>query len=103
MLSFHSHAGVQVEGNLEETDADGMDMSWRLNVRAHFVAACAAVPHMKARGEGSIIITSWNSGVIFDASMNAYTTSKHAAVAMTWRAARDYARHNIRFIARCPG
>ncbi|MEC5292591.1 SDR family NAD(P)-dependent oxidoreductase [Aurantimonas sp. C2-5-R2] len=100
---LHSHAGVQVEGNLEEVDADGMDMSWRLNVRAHFVAARAAVSHMKARGGGSIIITSSNSGVIYDAGMIAYATSKHAVVAMTRQMARDYARHNIRFNALCPG
>ncbi len=80
-----------------------MDMSWRLNVRAHFVAARAAVSHMRARGGGSIIITSSNSGVIHYAGMIAYATSKHAVVAMTRQMARDYARHNIRFNALCPG
>jgi len=31
---LHSHAGVQVEGPLEMVDPDGMDLSWRINVRA---------------------------------------------------------------------
>ena len=52
---LHSHAGVQVEGTLEEVDPVGMDLSWALNVRAHFIAARAAVPHMKAQGGGSVI------------------------------------------------
>lgn len=47
---LHSHAGFQIEGNLEQVPLEGMDMSWRLNVRAHFVAARAAVRHMRAQG-----------------------------------------------------
>ena len=39
---LHSHAGYQAEGNLEQVGIDDMDMSWRLNVRAHFIAARAA-------------------------------------------------------------
>ena len=99
----HSHAGIQVEGPLEEIEPDGMDASWRLNVRAHFMAARHAVPHMKRRGGGSIIITSSNSGVLYDRGMIAYATSKHAAVAMARQMALDHARFNIRVNALCPG
>jgi NAD(P)-dependent dehydrogenase (short-subunit alcohol dehydrogenase family) len=100
---LHSHAGYQAEGNLEQVGIDDMDMSWRLNVRAHFIAARAAVGPMKAQGGGSIIITSSNSGVQFDREMIAYATTKHAVVAMTRQMAADYAGHNIRFNALCPG
>jgi NAD(P)-dependent dehydrogenase (short-subunit alcohol dehydrogenase family) len=100
---LHSHAGIQVEGSLLEVDPEGMNASWHLNVRAHFVAARAAVPQMKAQGGGSVVITASNSGVQYDAGMIAYATSKHAAVAMTRQMAKDYARDNIRFNALCPG
>ena len=36
---LHNHAGVQVEGTLEQVPPEGFDRSWDLNVRAHFVAA----------------------------------------------------------------
>ena len=60
---LHSHAGVQVPGRLDQVDVDQMDLSWRLNVRAHFIAAKAAMTVMAARRQGSIIVTSSNSGV----------------------------------------
>jgi NAD(P)-dependent dehydrogenase (short-subunit alcohol dehydrogenase family) len=100
---LHSHAGIQIPGRLEEVTPDQMDASWRLNVRAHFVAARAAMPVMTAQGKGSIIITSSNSGVQFDREMIAYATTKHAVIAMTRQMAVDYARHNVRCNALCPG
>ncbi|MEZ5883428.1 MAG: SDR family NAD(P)-dependent oxidoreductase [Paracoccaceae bacterium] len=100
---LHSHAGLQVEGTLEQVDVAQMDASWRLNVRAHFVAAQAAVGPMKRQGGGSIIITASNSGVQYDREMIAYATTKHAAVAMVRQIAADYARANIRVNALCPG
>ena len=100
---LHSHAGVQVEGNLEQVAPDGMDLSWHVNVRAHFALARLAMPHMRGQGGGSIIVTSSNSGVFFDHEMIAYATSKHAAVAMVKQIAIDYGRHNVRVNALCPG
>lgn len=100
---LHSHAGVQVPGRLTEVALDGMDASWRLNVRAHFVAARAAMPHMQRHRKGSIIITASNSGVQYDRGMIAYCTTKHAVVAMTRQIAVDYAPDNIRCNALCPG
>ena len=100
---LHSHAGYQTEGSLEDVTLEGMDLSWKLNVRSHFIAARAAVGYMKAQGGGSVIITASNSGVQFDREMIAYATTKHAVVAMVRQMAADYARHNIRFNALCPG
>jgi NAD(P)-dependent dehydrogenase (short-subunit alcohol dehydrogenase family) len=100
---LHSHAGLQVEGRLEDVAVADMDASWKMNVRAHFVAAKAAVPAMRAHGGGSVIITSSNSGVQYDREMIAYATTKHAILAMTRQMAADYARENIRFNSLCPG
>lgn len=100
---LHSHAGIQIEGKLEQVAVADMDASWNLNVRAHFVAAKAVVPQMRAQGGGSVIITSSNSGVQYDREMIAYATTKHAVLAMTRQMAADYAHDNIRFNALCPG
>ena len=100
---LHSHAGIQVEGPLEEVEPDGMDASWRINVRAHFRLARLVMPLMRAQGAGSIIVTSSNSGVFYDHGMIAYATSKHAAVAMVKQIAIDYGKYNVRVNALCPG
>ena len=100
---LHSHAGYQIEGNLEQVSIEGMDLSWKLNVRSHFIASRAVVGHMRKQGGGSVIITASNSGIQFDKEMIAYATSKHAVVAMTRQMAADYAKENIRFNALCPG
>jgi NAD(P)-dependent dehydrogenase (short-subunit alcohol dehydrogenase family) len=100
---LHSHAGIQIEGRLEDVAVADMDASWVLNVRAHFVATQAALAPMRAQGGGSVIITSSNSGVQYDREMIAYCTTKHAVLAMTRQMAADYAKENIRFNALCPG
>lgn len=100
---LHSHAGIQIEGKLEQVTVDDLDASWRLNVRSHFVAAQAAITPMRRQGGGSVIVTSSNSGVQYDREMIAYATTKHAVLAMTRQMAADYARENIRFNILCPG
>jgi NAD(P)-dependent dehydrogenase (short-subunit alcohol dehydrogenase family) len=100
---LHSHAGIQVEGTLEQVSVEDMDASWALNVRSHFVAAQAALAPMRTQGGGSVIITSSNSGVQYDREMIAYCTTKHAVLAMTRQMAADYAHEKIRFNALCPG
>lgn len=100
---LHSHAGVQVEGTLEQVSAEGMDRSWQVNVRAPFMLAKLVVPAMKAAGGGVILITSSNSGVFLDNGMIAYITTKTAVIAMARQMALDYAQFGIRVNALCPG
>ncbi|OAP38343.1 oxidoreductase [Sinorhizobium glycinis] len=100
---LHNHAGAQVAGTLEEVDVAGFDRSWSLNVRAHFMAARLVMPSMKAAGRGVIVNTSSSSGVLYDREMIAYTTTKHAVIAMTRQMAGDYAKYGVRVNALCPG
>lgn len=100
---LHNHAGAQVEGNLQQVSIAGFDHSWALNVRAHFMGARQVMPHMVAAGKGVILNTSSSSGVLYDREMIAYTTTKHAVIAMTRQMAGDYAGYGIRVNALCPG
>ena len=100
---LHNHAGAQVEGSLELVSVQGFDASWSLNVRAHFMACRLVMPLMKAARKGVILNTSSSSGVLYDREMIAYTTTKHAVIAMTRQMAGDYAKFGIRVNALCPG
>lgn len=84
-----SQVGILIPRKLTDVTCDDMDASWRLNVRAHFIAARAAMKHMRPQRAGSIIITASNSGVQFDRGMIAYTTTKHAVIAMARQIAAD--------------
>ncbi|HUG60820.1 MAG TPA: SDR family oxidoreductase [Methylomirabilota bacterium] len=100
---LHNHAGIQVEGHLESVSPEGFDRSWDLNVRAHFMASRLVAPVMRAQGGGVILNTSSSSGILYDREMIAYTTTKHAVIAMTRQMAGDYAKYGIRVNALCPG
>jgi len=100
---LHNHAGAQVAGDLEQVAVAGFDWSWSLNVRAHFMAARFVMPLMKKAGRGVILNTSSSSGVLYDREMIAYTTTKHAVIAMTRQMAGDYAKYGVRVNALCPG
>ncbi|MCG5483799.1 SDR family NAD(P)-dependent oxidoreductase [Sinorhizobium alkalisoli] len=100
---LHNHAGAQVAGDLEGVDVEGFDRSWKLNVRAHFMAARLVMSSMKRAGRGVILNTSSSSGVLYDREMIAYTTTKHAVIAMTRQMAGDYAKFGVRVNALCPG
>lgn len=100
---LHNHAGAQVSGDLEQVSIEGFDKSWNLNVRAHFMMARHVMPIMRKAAKGVILNTSSSSGVLYDREMIAYTTTKHAVIAMTRQMAGDYARFGVRVNALCPG
>ena len=88
---------------LEDYPLEVFDQVLSINVRAVWLGLRAAIPFMKARGSGSIVVTSSIQGLSAMPGTSAYTTSKHAVVGMMKGAALELAAHRIRVNAIHPG
>ena len=74
-----------------------------INLKAVWLGLRAVVPSMKARRQGSIVITSSIQGLSALPGTTAYTTSKHALVGMMKGAALELAPFNVRVNTVHPG
>ena len=79
------------------------DETIRVNLRGALVAIQAAVPHMIARGGGSVINTASGAGLTGDLRNPAYGASKAALVSLTRYAATEFGKQGIRCNAISPG
>ncbi|MGP3951422.1 SDR family NAD(P)-dependent oxidoreductase [Streptomyces sp. 7N604] len=79
------------------------DQTMRINLRGTMVATQAAIPHMIARGGGSIINTSSVSGLAGDLGNPAYGASKAAVISLTQSTATQYGKQGVRCNAITPG
>ena len=92
-------ANAGVEGTLAtipEYPVDIFDRVMAVNVRGVWLGIKYAVPAMRERGGGSIVITSSTAGIGGSPEMSAYNTSKHAVIGLMRTAALEGAPLGIR-------
>ena len=92
-------ANAGIEGTLAtipDYPIDVFDRVIAVNVRGVWLALKYAVPAMRERGGGSIVITSSTAGIGGTPEMSAYNTSKHAVTGLMRTAALEGAPHGIR-------
>ena len=98
-----ANAGVGLGG----TAGDVSDDAWRATIDINLSGALflvrAAMPHLEARGGGSIVLVSSVSGFVSSASSAAYVASKAAMIGLAKSIAVDFGPAGVRANALCPG
>jgi NAD(P)-dependent dehydrogenase (short-subunit alcohol dehydrogenase family) len=86
--------------NLTEED---WDITYRVNLKAHFLTCKAVMPHMIEQKSGKIINISSIAGKTGSPLIPHYSASKAGVISFTQALARELAPHRINVNAICPG
>ena len=96
-------AGIQRYGSAADTLADQWDEVLAVNLRGTYLAVRYALPHLRSRGGGSIVIVSSVQAFATQTAVAAYTASKGALNALARSIAVDEAGNGVRANTVCPG
>ncbi|GAA3473111.1 SDR family NAD(P)-dependent oxidoreductase [Nonomuraea roseola] len=96
-------AGVQRYGTVEDTPVEVWDEVLDINLKGVFLTCKAAVPALRRRGGGSIVLMSSVQAFASQTRVAAYTASKAALNGLTRAMALDHAQEGIRVNVVCPG
>ncbi len=96
-------AGINVRGAAIDFAAEDYRRVLEVNLVAVFLTARAAARVMLVQGRGSIINISSIMGHVASANVPAYTSSKGGVSQITRSLALEWAAHNVRVNALCPG
>jgi NAD(P)-dependent dehydrogenase (short-subunit alcohol dehydrogenase family) len=96
-------AGIQRYGTAADTDENLWDDVFAVNVKGVYLAARAALPHLRRGNAGSIVVVSSVQAHVTQAGVAAYTASKGALNALSRSMAIDEAPHGVRINTVCPG
>jgi NAD(P)-dependent dehydrogenase (short-subunit alcohol dehydrogenase family) len=99
-----NNAGIGRPGGIEDVTEEEWDRTLAVNLKAHFLACRAVVPHMRRRGGGHIVnVTSIAGRHVSLANSIPYTSAKAGVIGFTRHLAQEVGPHGIRVNAIAPG
>lgn len=98
-----ANAGLGLGGAVGDVADDAWRTTLDVNLTGAFFLCRAALPHLVARGAGSIVLMSSVSAFVSAPESAAYEVSKTGMIGLARSIARDYGRRGIRCNALCPG
>jgi len=90
-----NNAGLGIVFPAETTDVDAWDRTMRINLRAPWLMAAAALPYLKRSGRGRIVNLASQAGLVAIEEHAAYGASKAGLINLTRVMAVEWARHGI--------
>ena len=100
---LHANAAVQFMGRLEATPQAEWDRLHATNLRGVYLGIQQALPRLRERGGGAVVITASLLGIVGDPDLPAYGATKGGLRAMCRALATAHGPENIRFNTICPG
>jgi NAD(P)-dependent dehydrogenase (short-subunit alcohol dehydrogenase family) len=103
---LYNNAGISPgdDASVLETGVEAWDRVQAVNTKGVFLCCKHGIPHLLARGGGSVInVASFVALVGAATSQISYTASKGAVLSMTRELAVQFARDGVRVNALCPG
>jgi NAD(P)-dependent dehydrogenase (short-subunit alcohol dehydrogenase family) len=97
-----ANAGVECFGSATELDVQQWRDTLRINLDSVLLSARAAIPAMRRRGGGSIVVLGSVASLFAGPQFASYVTSKTALIGITRSLAVDYGPVGIRANAVCP-
>jgi 3-oxoacyl-[acyl-carrier protein] reductase len=98
-----NNVGVARQARFEDVGDAEWDAYWQLNVMSYVRFIRAALPHLKAAGNGAVVNVASTSGKRPSTGMPHYSVTKAGVLSLSRLVADLYAKDGIRCNAVCPG